>query len=36
LEWRDREDMTDREFWLLIYRALMMIASAVKKYKLTD
>jgi len=26
--------VSDREFWLLIYRALLMIASAIKKAKL--
>jgi len=26
--------MSDREFWLLIYRALLMMASAIKKAKL--
>jgi hypothetical protein len=26
--------MSDREFWLIVYRALMMIAQAIKKYKI--
>lgn len=28
--------MSDREFWLLIYRALLMMASAIKKAKLEN
>jgi hypothetical protein len=26
--------MSDRAFWLVVYRGLMMIAAAIKKYKL--
>lgn len=26
--------MSEREFWAIIYRAVMMIAHAIKKYKI--
>lgn len=26
--------MTDREFWLVIYRALKMVLTAIEKYKI--
>lgn len=28
--------MDDRAFWEAVYRALMMICAAIKRYKLTD